>query len=209
MAKFIYEFEGVRGRNLKLYDTKIVITTNVTIGSLLSGNVTDGEKTLFLSDIVGVQFKKSGALIGYLQFETPSMQMNNKSDNMFSENTFTFEENKNGITNDLINALYTYLVDRVEEIKFGIPIINEVPDFDALKEQIAEQRKKAAEQKNTIETPVSKPEPTEEPPSGEKCELCDGYFEHLTYCQIKDSYGKRFRNICDDCMQKYNAKPQK
>ena len=60
MAKFIYEFEGVRGRNLKLYDTKVVVTTNVTVGSFITGNVTDGEKTIFLSDIVGVQFKRSG-----------------------------------------------------------------------------------------------------------------------------------------------------
>jgi len=65
MARFIYEFEGVRGRNLKLYDTKIIITTKKTVGSLITGNFTDGEKTIFLRDVVGVQFKKSGGLIGY------------------------------------------------------------------------------------------------------------------------------------------------
>ena len=30
MAKFIYEFEGVRGRNLKLYDTKVVVLAPVS-----------------------------------------------------------------------------------------------------------------------------------------------------------------------------------
>ena len=203
MAKFIYEFEGVRGRNLKLYDNKIVITTNITIGSFVTGNVTDGEKTIFLSDIVGVQFKKSGLLIGYLQFETPSLQMNNKSDNMFSENTFTYENNRNGITNELVEILYKYIVDRIEELKFGSIIINEIPDFDAAKAQIAADREKAAAEAKVVEVPKEEPNAAE--PQGEKCELCDGYFDHLTYCKIKDDYGTRFRNICDDCIIKHRA----
>jgi rubrerythrin len=134
MANFICEFEGVRGRNLKLYDTKIIITTKKTVGSLITGNFTDGEKTIYLRDVVGVQFKKSGGLIGYLQFETPSMQMNNKSDNMFSENTFTYENGKNGITNELMIALYEFVTDRIEELKYTTSIINETPDFEAMKE---------------------------------------------------------------------------
>lgn len=120
MAKLIYELEGVRGRVLKLYDTKCTIVTKKTVGSFITGNITDGEKTFFLIDVVGVQFKKSGTLIGYLQFETSSIQMNNSKDNMFSENTFTFEEGKNGITNELMEKVYSYVVDRIEEIKYEI-----------------------------------------------------------------------------------------
>ena len=209
MAKFIYEFEGVRGRNLKLYDTKVVVTTNVTIGSLITGNVTDGEKTIFLSDIVGIQFKRSGALIGYLQFETPSMQMNNKGSNMFSENTFTFENNKNDITNELMEILYEYIVNRIEELKYGTPVINEIPNFDVAKVKIAEERKKAAASWDANVANTNEITSAEEQPSGEKCELCGGYFEHLTHCQIKDDFGTRFRNICDDCIVKHNAKPKK
>ena len=82
MANFICEFEGVRGRNLKLYDTKIIITTKLAASSLITGNFTDGEKTIYLCDVVGVQFKRSGDLIGYLQFETSSIQMNNQSFNL-------------------------------------------------------------------------------------------------------------------------------
>ena len=119
MAKLIYRLHGVRGREMELYDTKCVITTRKTAGSLLTGNFTDGEKTIFLCDVVGVQFKKSGAMIGYLQLETPSVQMNNKNDNMFSENTFTFEDGKNGVTNGLMREVYDYIVDRIEEIKYG------------------------------------------------------------------------------------------
>ena len=125
MAKLIYELQGVRGREMKLYDTKCVITTKKTAGSLLTGNFTDGEKTIFLCDVVGIQFKESGGLIGYLQFETSSMQMNNKDNNMFSENTFTFEDGKNGVSNYLMREVYAYVVDRIEELKYGsIPCFN-------------------------------------------------------------------------------------
>lgn len=43
-------------------------------------------------------------------------------------------------------------------------------------------------------------------PSGQQCQLCNGYFDHLTYCVIKDDMGTRYRNICNNCIQKYNAK---
>jgi len=134
MANLICKLEGVRGRTMRLYDTKCVITTNITAGSVITGNLTDGEKTLFLKDIVGVQFKESGALIGYLQFETSSHQMNNSNSNMFSENTFTFESGKNGITNVLMKKVYSYVVDRIEELKYGEKIISKIPDFESLKD---------------------------------------------------------------------------
>ncbi len=61
------------------------------------------------------------------------MQMNNKSDNMFSENTFTFEAGKNGITNELMEAIYNYVTDRIEELKYGTEIIKKIPDFESMK----------------------------------------------------------------------------
>lgn len=119
MAQFLYDLEGVRGRHIKIYDRKCVISTRPTAGSFLTGNVTDGEKTIFYKDVVGVQFKKSGALIGYLQFETGSVQMNNQNSNMFSENTFTFEQNKNGITNERMQSVYNRVCDLIEQVKYG------------------------------------------------------------------------------------------
>ena len=119
MAKLICKLEGVRGRTMTLYDTKCVIKTKVTAGSVITGNATDGEKTLFLKDVVGVQFKESGALIGYLQFETSSIQMNNQKSNMFSENTFTFEHNKNGVTNEQMEIIYHQVCNIIEAIKYA------------------------------------------------------------------------------------------
>ena len=119
MANLKYSLVGVRGRELDVYDTKVVIRTRVTVGSILSDNSTDGVKTIFLCDVVGVQFKKSGVAIGYLQFETPSMQMNNQDNNMYSENTFTFRAGQNDVTNEKVEKVYEYVVDRIEELKYG------------------------------------------------------------------------------------------
>ena len=119
MAQLIYRFEGVRGRSVEIYDRKCVIATKAGIGSLITGNVSDGEKTIFYTDVVGVQFKKSGALIGYLQFENGSAQMNNQNSNMFSENTFTFENGVNGVTNEQMEAVYHHVCDLIEQVKYG------------------------------------------------------------------------------------------
>lgn len=125
MSTFICELTGVRGRSLRLYDNKCEITTDVTLGSALTSNALDGRKTIFFIDVVGVQFKESGFAIGYLQLETPSMQMNNQSSNMFSENTFTFEEGKNGVTNCLMRYVHDYIISRIEGYKYGT--LSEVP----------------------------------------------------------------------------------
>ena len=119
MAKLLYRLEGVRGRSIEIYDRKCVISTKATMGSIITGNVTDGEKTIFYTDVVGVQFKKSGNLIGYLQLETSSVQMNNQNSNMFSENTFTFEHGKNGITNEQMEVIYHRICDIIETMKYG------------------------------------------------------------------------------------------
>ncbi len=39
-----------------------------------------------------------------------------------------------------------------------------------------------------------------------KCEFCDKETDHLFYCEIKDEYGTRYRNICDECVIKHGAK---
>lgn len=103
-----------------LYDTKCVIKTDITLGSVFTSNATDGMKTIFYIDCSGFQFKRSGALVGYLQFETSSMQMNNQNSNFFSENTFTFEDGKNQITNSLIEKVYQYICDKAEEYKYHL-----------------------------------------------------------------------------------------
>lgn len=68
--------------------------------------------------------------------------MNNKSDNMFSENTFTFEDGKNGVTNRLMCQVYEYVVDRIEALKYpNAPAPNvcdtEINDLEAVSKPAA------------------------------------------------------------------------
>lgn len=119
MSVLICELTGARGRKLAVYDNKCVIMTDVTLGSIIASNATDGQKTIFYLDTIGVQFKKHGLLMGFLQLETSSMQMNNQNSNFFSENAFTFEEIGEGNTNLLMEKVHDYIVDRIEGYKYG------------------------------------------------------------------------------------------
>ena len=217
MAKLICEFEGVRGRNLKLFDTKIVINTKKTVGSLITGNFTDGEKTIFLRDVVGVQFKKSGGLIGYLQFETPSMQMNNKSDNMFSENTFTFQDGSNGVTNELMIKVYEYITDRIEEIKYGTTIITEEPNFETFLTTGFAPQKSYEDDSAINDLDMDIEDLTKEQlwKIGERqfgqiigqCSMCGKEKTPIMFVELEDFFGKTERNVCFECFEKKDCVP--
>lgn len=115
MANLIYDLEGVRGRHIQVYDDKVVLTVKASLGSLIAGNISDGEKTIYFADCIGVQFKKSGFQIGYLQFETAGGIMNNKASNFFNENTFTWDTTKQ--SNERMEEVANYAKERVEYYK--------------------------------------------------------------------------------------------
>ena len=89
MDGVIYDITGSRGRRLIVFEDKVIIKTSVTPGSILTGNFSDGEKTIYYADCIGIQFKESGMQLGYLQLETASALMNNRASNFFNENSFT------------------------------------------------------------------------------------------------------------------------
>ena len=126
----LFTLKGNRGRTLTVCKNKCIIKTDVTVGSVVTGNATDGEKIIFFKHCSGLQFKESGLAIGYLQFETPSMQMNNQGSNFFSENTFTFEENGNGITSAMMREVFYYVMELVENCQTGTDC--EAPELPAL-----------------------------------------------------------------------------
>ena len=126
----LFTLIGNCGRTLTVCKNKCIIKTDVTVGSVLSGNATDGEKIIFFRSCSGLQFKESGLTIGYLQFETPSMQMNNQSSNFFSENTFTFAPSSDGFTNDLMHEVFYYIMELIENATSGRDA--DVPEYPAL-----------------------------------------------------------------------------
>lgn len=56
--------------------------TKVTVDTILIGNTNDNKKQYII--VIGLQFKPSGALIGYLQLETASTLTNNEKNNFLT-----------------------------------------------------------------------------------------------------------------------------
>lgn len=115
MSTAVYSIDGVRGRHIEVYEDKCVISTKAGLGSFLTGNISDGEKTIYYMDCIGVQFKRSGFQIGYLQLETASGLMNNRNSNFFNENSFTFDTTK--VSNEKMEEVAAYVKKKVEEAK--------------------------------------------------------------------------------------------
>lgn len=135
----LFTLKGNRGRTMMVCKNKCIIKTDVTVGSVVTGNATDGEKMIFFRNCSGLQFKESGLSIGYLQFETPSMQMNNQNSNFFSENTFTFEENGNGITSAMMREVFYYVMELIENCISGAD--TDVPEYPPLLAEYLNSRK--------------------------------------------------------------------
>ena len=111
----VFHVDGARGRKIDIYPNKCVITVGVTIGSVLTSNATDGEKTIYYCDCIGLQFKKPGVTLGYLQFETAASTSNNLSSNFFNENTFTYEESH--INEHCMDTIVEYVKQQLEKTK--------------------------------------------------------------------------------------------
>ena len=108
----IFSMSGARGRNIDVYSNKCIITTNISAGSMLSHNTTDGTKTIYYKDVIGLQYKELGFTIGYIQLETSANLGNNNASNFFNENTFTFKNNS-----EQALEIYKYIARKIEEIK--------------------------------------------------------------------------------------------
>lgn len=130
----VYDLQGVRGRYMKVYEDKAVLGVKANLGSLITGNYSDGEKMIYYADCIGVQFKESGLQIGYLQLETASGIMNKGQNNFFNENTFTYDTSVQ--TNEKMNEVADYIRSKVAQAKNGAKqqtVINEVSAADELK----------------------------------------------------------------------------
>lgn len=112
----VYHVVGSSGRTLDVYEEKCVITTKASLSSWATGNSSDGEKTIYYVDCIGVQFKRcgTGLTIGYLQLETASGLMNKKADNFWNENSFTFNKEEQ---NEQVAEIADYIKEKIDEIK--------------------------------------------------------------------------------------------
>ena len=160
-----YHIVGARGRVLDVYYDKCVITTNVTLGSVITQNATDGEKTIYYIDCTSLQYKKTGLAIGYLQLETSGTTMNNKDSNFFNENSFTFNEDAPAeelsehviSTSEKMEIVVEFIKTRLDAIKGGqvacgtLSVIEALKGFnDLLKQGIITQEEFDAKKKQLL-----------------------------------------------------------
>lgn len=112
----VYHVVGSSGSTLDVYEEKCVITTKASLTSWATGNSSDGEKTIYYVDCIGVQFKRcgTGLTIGYLQLETASGLMNQKTNNFWNENSFTFNKEEQ---NEQVAEIADYIKEKIDEIK--------------------------------------------------------------------------------------------
>ena len=113
--EIVYSIKGVRGKSLKVFADRVIITVTAGMGAFLTGNLSDGEKTIYYTDCVGLQFKESGMQIGYLQFETAARTMNNSASNFFNENSFTFD--LSSTTNEKMKEVRDYVQTQIKKCK--------------------------------------------------------------------------------------------
>ncbi len=111
----VYRINGARGRSIDVYPYKCIITTGVTIGSILTHNATDGEKTIYYQDCVGLQVKYPKLTLGYIQFETAASTQNNITSNFFNENTFTYDPSQ--IPTHVMSVVVEYIKAQLDKIK--------------------------------------------------------------------------------------------
>lgn len=107
------------GKILDVYENKVVFTTTRSTSTLVTGilfsgsQMTQGEKTIFYRDAVGVQFKPSSLTDGYIQIETPAGNMTSTSSSYGGENSIQFGKEKN----EEAATIAAYIKSKIEEIK--------------------------------------------------------------------------------------------
>lgn len=117
--------EGVRycivnsfGKILDVYDNKVVFTstksTSTVVSSLIFGDsLTQGEKTIYYKDAIGVQFKPATITDGYIQVETAVGGMTSAKSQYGGENPIQFGSK----VNDEAETVTNFIKQKIEEIK--------------------------------------------------------------------------------------------
>lgn len=118
--------EGVRycmvnnsGKILDVYENKVIFsstksTSTLVTGLIFSESVTQGEKTIYYKDVIGVQYKPSSIADGYIQIETAAGGMTSTSSQYSGENAIQFSGKKN---NEEAEIIVSFIRKQVEEIK--------------------------------------------------------------------------------------------
>ena len=125
------------GKILDVYDNKVIFTSSKSTSTLVTGlvfgsSVTQGEKTIYYKDAVGVQYKPSSIADGYIQVETAAGGVSSTSSQYSGENSIQFSGKDRNAEAEIVVA---YVKKRIEEIKNAPAggIVQQVSPADELK----------------------------------------------------------------------------
>ena len=117
--------EGVRycivnsfGKILDVYDNKVVFTSTKSTSTVVSGlifgdSLTQGEKTIYYKDAIGVQFKPATITDEYIQVETAVGGMTSTKSQYSGENSIQFGSK----VNDEAETVTNFIKQKIEETK--------------------------------------------------------------------------------------------
>lgn len=107
------------GKILDVYDNKVVFTSTQSTSTVVTGlffgtSVTQGEKTIYFKDAIGVQYKPSSVLDGYIQVETAAGGVSSSSSQYSGENSIQFSGKERNAEAEII---VNYIRQKIEETK--------------------------------------------------------------------------------------------
>ena len=107
------------GKILDVYENKVVFTSTQSTSTIVTGlvfgtSMTQGEKTIFYKDAVGVQYKPSSIADGYIQVETAAGGVSTSNSQYSGENSIQFSGKK---SNEEAEIIAGYIRKQIEDIK--------------------------------------------------------------------------------------------
>lgn len=113
--RLLARLEGVGGSVLEVYEEKVVIVRPATWTNVSLHGV-KGDKTLYYSKMTGLQLKKQGVAVGYIQFTIPGGNESRGGvfDAVKDENTLAFAKRAfQPSPNPLAQAIHDYIESRI------------------------------------------------------------------------------------------------
>ena len=107
------------GKILDIYENKVVFTSTKSTSTIVTGlvfgtSMTQGEKTIYFKDAIGVQYKPSSIADGYIQVETAAGGVSTSSSQYSGENAIQFSGKK---SNEEAEIIVAYIRKQIENIK--------------------------------------------------------------------------------------------
>jgi len=107
------------GKILDVYENKVVFTSTQSTSTIVTGlvfgtSMTQGEKTIYFKDAIGVQYKPSSIADGYIQIETAAGGVSTSNSQYSGENAIQFSGKK---SNEEAEIIVAYIRKQIEEIK--------------------------------------------------------------------------------------------